>query len=95
MENEHSEGTIWISGSREGDDIVMVVKDDGVGMDEDTLIRLQDGSESGAGSSYGLKNITERLEAFYGPGYGLQYFSDKNRGTKVTVRISTHPGREQ
>lgn len=95
MEKDLDEGIICISGRIDGADIILVVEDDGVGMDEVTLMRLQDGSESGAGASYGLKNITERLETFYGAGYGLQYASKKDRGTRVTIRIAIHPGREQ
>ena len=95
MEKAANGGTIAIRGRRDGDDILLTVTDDGVGMDEQALLNLRDGVESLSGASYGLKNINERLESSYGKGYGLKYASVKGQGTAVTIRIAIRPTAER
>lgn len=77
-------GTITVSASRDGDDIYIVVSDDGKGfvVQEDFWT-----STSKAPNGYGLRNVNERIRLEYGEGYGLTISSEPNKGTTVTAKI--------
>ncbi len=93
---ESKEGTIVISGALENDEIILSVNDDGIGIPQDKLDMICSGSiGTTSGSSYGIKNINERLKLFYGEKYGLTYKSQYGRGTTVEIRIPAHRHEEE
>ncbi len=70
------------------------VSDNGVGMTEEFLRDLLNGTspESGekpenSGTGIGIINVKERIQLYYGEDYGLDIKSGINEGTTVTVRI--------
>jgi two-component system sensor histidine kinase YesM len=83
-------GTLSIEARSEGGDIVLVVRDDGVGMNEPTLARLAASLDDGgpAIGGYGIRNVHERIRLTFGKPYGLSFKSVLGTGTEVTVR---HP----
>ena len=38
-------------------------------------------------SSYGLKNLNQRLKLFYGPGYGLHIAAGNNGGIRIEITM--------
>ena len=68
-------GTIEIRASREGDRLVLVVRDDGNG--------LRDGWRPGVGMS----NVRARLAQLYPGRHRLELVKDERGGTRVTVEI--------
>ena len=88
FEKESKSGTIVLTGWLEGDDAVLLVSDDGVGIDPEFLPRILSG-EPGAssGSNIAIYNIHRRLQIRYGEGYGLTYRSTCGVGTEVEIRI--------
>ena len=78
---------------RDGADIVIEVRDDGVGMDEERIAEIRDRlalpprEDTGAkAGSVGLKNIHDRIRLCYGNEYGVTIESRLGEGTTVTVR---------
>ncbi|MGG1520047.1 sensor histidine kinase [Paenibacillus oryzisoli] len=81
-------GHIVVAVAQEGETIVMQVRDNGVGMSEDTLKSLLTGQvKSKDGSGVGLRNVHERIQLIYGRGYGVSIASELEEGTTVTIRI--------
>ena len=92
MEREDKTGEILLAGWLEGDDLVLLVSDNGVGMTEEQLAHIMDMPEesdrpSKTGSNIGVYNTHERLNLYYGPQYGLRYKSAPGEGTEVTIRL--------
>lgn len=90
IKNKRTSGKIYITGRREGENIVLSVKDDGVGMDEETLEQLRDeisGNNNDTGKGFGLANVNERIKMHFGREYGMQIESKKGEGTCVRVTI--------
>ncbi|HZK70546.1 MAG TPA: sensor histidine kinase, partial [Clostridia bacterium] len=86
---ESKTGTVKISGYQIDGDIIIAIKDDGIGMSECSLNKIIRGEIiSQKGSSFGLKNIHERIELHFGIGYGLSFKSNLGRGTTVEIRIA-------
>ncbi len=80
----------------DGDDILIAVADDGLGMDRDVAERLLSSTaelrEAGTVSSDGgvgmaLRNVAERIERFFGEGSGVEIVSKPGEGTCVTLRL--------
>ena len=76
----------------DGNDVLVVVTDDGLGMDEEVAQRLLEGpSQRPSGSSKGtgiaLRNVADRIELFYGVGSGVEIMSRPGEGTSVTLRL--------
>ena len=79
---------IDISIEESGDDVVITVADDGVGMSEEQARRLlQNASASEKGTGIALKNVDARLRAVFGPGSGVSVSSQIGKGTQVTLLL--------
>lgn len=74
----------------DGRDVVIAVADDGLGMDAEVAERLLQGYRSSDGKETGiaLRNVTERVERFYGEGSSVEIVSRPNEGTCVTLRLA-------
>lgn len=77
--------------TREDNDVLIAVADDGMGMDEETAQALiaprKSMSKDEKGTGIALRNVTERLERFYGPGSGIDVMSRPDEGTVVTLHL--------
>ena len=81
-----SEGrlTIYIEADVEGADVVVVVRDDGVGMDAQTCNSIMH-PESSTGMGIAVKNVHDRMHGFFGQRAQMVVESAIGEGTKVTL----------
>ena len=90
LEKDVKEGSIVLTGWMEENDIIILISDDGVGMDESVLSSLLTGnlhSTDSQGTNIAVYNTHRRLQILYGEKYGLNYTSTKGEGTEVLIRI--------
>lgn len=85
-------GTIRIFGGHDGEDIVLTIEDDGVGMPPDMLRNLlneniRKANNDGKHTHIGILNVHKRLQLTFGPTYGLTIHSEVGVGTVVTIRL--------
>ena len=82
----------------DGDDIAIIIADNGNGIPHDKLEAILSGrAESpkrGGITSIGIHNINERIHLQYGCNYGVHIESVLNAGTVVTIRIPKQGGPE-
>lgn len=93
MEN----GSIWIRTVREGDKVVIVIEDNGSGMDRavledvvasvDHMTTAASMKEEAVHNGIAMNNIQRRLQMFFGLSYGLQIYSESGIGTAVHIVI--------
>lgn len=74
---------IRVDGYIKDEKIVLSVEDNGPGMDEQIVKKLENASYEAKGMGFGLKNIKERIELLFGDHYGMKIESEKDKGTKV------------
>ena len=87
IKNRRGRGVIQITGKKQNDDILLQVRDNGAGMTEEQLQRLQAGVYEEHHSGLGLKNVHQRIRLYCGEPYGLTFESKQGIGTTVTVLL--------
>lgn len=89
LEKDTKSGTIVLTGWMEGEDIVLLISDDGVGIPTDKLgsVLSGTGTSTSGGSNIAVYNTHRRLQILYGENYGLFYTSQKGQGTEVQIRL--------
>ena len=89
VKNKRGKGMIRITGRLEGSDMVFKVIDDGKGMTEEELGKLQNSLKKDKSDrqedGFGLSNVNQRIRHYYGESYGLSFESRENEGTTATI----------
>ena len=75
-----------ISVKGDGDDILLCVSDNGVGMTEEQCAGVLKKERSDS-SGIGIKNVNDRVRIYFGERYGLSIKSELDEGTTISVRI--------
>lgn len=88
---KRGKSVISVSGNIEGEYLIFVVEDDGIGMNEETLEKVRENINGDINKhdkgSFGLANVNFRIQRYYGDDCGLYIDSEYNKGTKSTVKI--------
>lgn len=85
-------GLITIYSEETATDVLLIVEDNGNGMEEEKLAKLLTQQYEGeAGKGVGVGNVHGRLKLYFGAQYGLSYTSKPGEGTTVTIRLPKHP----
>ncbi|MBB5787577.1 sensor histidine kinase [Jiangella mangrovi] len=91
LEGRSDPGHITIVAEDAGNEALISIDDDGVGMDPDLARSLLAGDV--AGDRVGVGNVDERLRAVFGDEYGLVIETANGAGTKVSLRVPKYrPG---
>lgn len=91
---KRAKGSIVVTGRMDGDRIKLRVADDGVGMEEEDLHKLQREIEKPCKETekgFGLANVNERIRMNFGAEYGMTIESVKGKGTCVEIVIPAVP----
>lgn len=78
---------IVITAGREGENLLITVEDNGVGIPEEEQRELLSPDRKHHTKSIGLNNIHSRMKILYGESYGVEIESRPGEGTKVSLRI--------
>ena len=81
-----SEGklTVCVIGRTRGDDVLISVKDDGVGMTDEARASILH-PQSSKGLGIAVNNVNERIKGCYGSGAHMEVESELGEGTTVTL----------
>ncbi|OPJ58392.1 sensor histidine kinase [Clostridium oryzae] len=91
IEPKRGHGTIVIKAWESEDKLWFKIIDDGVGMSKEVLNSvLSWKAKSEKGNGYAIKNIMQRLKAYYGDECSFEIFSRLGIGTEVSITIKKH-----
>lgn len=90
-----SEGclTIRVSARCEGDEVVIRVTDDGIGMSEETRNNIMHPS-SAQGLGIAVKNVRDRMRSYFGSDARMEVESNLGEGTTVSFRLNRRMANE-
>ncbi|WP_239618270.1 sensor histidine kinase [Cohnella mopanensis] len=88
LKRKTEKGLLRITGSRCGDDVIIVICDNGVGMEDAQIKRIVlESDRSQESVSFGAKSVHNRIRMLYGDRYGLKAESILGSYTKVMIRL--------
>ncbi|WP_347491117.1 histidine kinase [Desulfoscipio sp. XC116] len=80
------QGTVQITASKHENEMLIVVRDDGVGINVELQPKVLTPG-FGSGNGVGMSNVHERLKGLFGQDHGLRIVSVPGEGTSIYVRI--------
>lgn len=86
LEEKLSDGLVDIRVLGQGEDLLYIVEDNGLGADPTPIQAALQQNETSE-NAYALTNIHQRLVIRYGARYGITFESTLGNGTRVTVRM--------
>ncbi len=77
---------IRVKGRREDQTAILIVEDNGFGVDENIIQKLDTGEIKARGNGIGLRNIQKRIQLIFPEQYGLEFHRIEER-TQVWIRL--------
>ena len=87
------DGEIQVTGWKKDGDVYIAVRDNGLGMPEETVAALlkENNRVRKKGSGVGLINVHNRIRLRFGEPYGLEIESQPDEGTTVRIHLPWVP----
>ena len=89
-DNGHIDIRVYYS----GDNVIIDVKDNGVGMNDEKLHELEEKlrrNDTSSGKSIGLTNVNKRIKMYHGDRYGLTIQTKEGGGTLIRITLPRNP----
>lgn len=91
---------VSLAAREDGDDIIFCLRDNGVGMNEEQMEKLnRELAQTDTGTlvnhvdkGIGLRNVNARIKNLYGKEYGIQIRSEEGKYTEIQIRIRKMEG---
>lgn len=93
LEKVDRKGYICIIVKKIDDEIIFIIKDNGIGIEKDTLKKINEtlkNKDDENTDCIGMKNVNQRIKLKYGEKYGIEIFSKYNVQTSVTIHIPAY-----
>lgn len=91
LEKKRGKGRLLITASKSEENIIIMVRDDGIGIENEVLEKIRNELNNGnvikKNENIGIKNVNDRISLLYGKNYGIKIESIKGEGTTVYLMI--------
>lgn len=93
LHNKLEGGMLGVWGQEESDAVVLFVKDNGTGIQQEIIDRVASAPQKNHNIYFsekggiGVMNIQSRIQLLYGPEYGIQIRNIESGGTSVCIRL--------
>ena len=91
---KEGKGLIRIRGFRQEEQMILLVQDDGKGMEAEALAHIfEKHTRDTRSNGVGLNNVNERIQLYYGEEYGISFHSSPGAGMEAVITLPF--GREE
>lgn len=87
VKEKRGKSSINISCIEQEEDILLVVSDNGIGIQSEKLKSLKKALERSEAEGFGLTAVHERIKLYFGDAYGINITSEYGSGTTIEVRM--------
>lgn len=87
LKEKEEGGCISIEVMESEEFVIVEVIDDGIGMEPEIFDSILEKKDERGKKHFGLKNVHERLQLYFGEEYGLSIDKEKKTGTCIRIRI--------
>lgn len=88
LRSKDGTGMIRIRARVDEKDVIFEIEDNGIGMNPEKIEHILTEPENGSeGGGYGIYNVQQRIQTYYGADYGITFDSKEGEGTCVTLKI--------
>lgn len=87
VKEKRGKSRITIICKEAGENVLITVTDDGIGIQPKRLKEIQESLDSGQRVGFGVAAVQERIKLYFGNEYGMQIESEYGKGTKVEILI--------
>ncbi|NEW05048.1 sensor histidine kinase [Paenibacillus sp. SYP-B3998] len=93
--SKETNGTIRIVIHKKGEQLCIGIADDGIGISDEQIEKLQDPDQDYTFSGMGILNVHHRIQLHYGQQYGVTIERLEPSGTKVEITVPVIRSREE
>ena len=87
VEFRKEDGLIIITACQKKGDLVITVEDNGIGISQEMVEKINEGKIAGAKTHVGILNVKERIQLNFGENYGMKIESVSWQGTKIILTL--------
>lgn len=106
LEPKPGQGHVTIRARSTENLLQLIITDDGIGMDAETLARMRanmerehmeqkNGCTTGHGNGIAMHNVNQRIKLIFGREYGIRVYSSEGQGTQVEMLVPIIRSREE
>ena len=89
---KHGQGTIKIQGYRDEDEVILIVTDDGKGMNQEKIEEILEVQTGKSKRGFGVYSAMQRIAIFYNIEKPITIMSEPECGTEITIRVKVMEG---
>ena len=87
VEFRKEDGLIIITACQKNGDLIITVEDNGIGISQEMLEKINQGKITGTKTHVGILNVRERIQLNFGENYGMKIESVSWQGTKIILTL--------
>lgn len=87
VKEKRGSSTITVTCKDAGEDILIIVKDNGIGMKKEQLEKVRSEIRVKGQGGFGLSAVEGRIRLYFGEEYGLNIVSEYGVGTEISIRF--------
>lgn len=85
VEFKKGEGLVIITARMDGEDVMVTVEDNGIGIAPEVIQKINRGEQLSEKTHVGIVNVRERIQLNFGEKYGMKIESAQWKGTKIIL----------
>ncbi len=87
VREKRGKSTIKVTCQEQEENILIIVEDDGKGMQPSQKAELENTLQEGGRVGFGAAAVHERIKLYFGKEYGIKIYSEYGEGTRVEIRF--------